>query len=748
MAKDIWTQEEQDDDLEFKNKVFSVSKSALKFSVPNNLKRLNAIRLSKDAGVYNLCLTAFVEGYFRDICNIDFETSKDKTLLSIFRDAEKKIPSGQVLSRTQQQTIDFLFGFIKTKTKDRYTRDENGTGKWVPYKYYACADRVRHCFANQDERNIPFLVECFIDFTKIYGLYQDNKELIDSLIIEDGFFKTIANRQRDEENEEKLLKIGETLIQLMNSGSKSEKEEAKAEFSYQQEQQAIYAKSWRNYHSMMSTLTTEQKSISTHILKQIKNGKPIKLLIKGGPGTGKTLILLNVLQRSLNKNVILLTYTSSLTKYNEYLANTIRFNDTEPLDAENKLESEDNTVNLNEIIRSKISTFDVYFKFILSKALDKKIVLLNDFKSDDVPNLCGNYDFPKDTTMFEYIYEQAKEIWLHLPNKEDYIKCTYSMGKTHPIDSSKWPRREKIWNLINEWSTMLNSTRCHCIPLEYAYYIIHSKKADMINNELKTDYLLIDEIQDLEAAKMETIQKFTRKGYVFTGDMTQSVFVRKALPWGHLLQLKIPELKQKLTENFRSTSPIQKLVNEYRNQMTIIDKDVHTISNGFIPGPLPEGYLCINTEQTFDKILERIHYLKNVMFFSNKEIYIAVPNEQILSDIKDFLKSKGLESENIESDKFNFSEETDKIRLSKIKYIKGIDIPALLIILNEDYTENSYTTNDNLDIYGQENGLYAAMARAMNILNIFFINNSSSYLSSDNSVANLYKIMKKQIIEL
>ena len=83
-----------------------------------------------------------------------------------------------------------------------------------------------------------------------------------------------------------------------------------------------------------------------------------------------------------------------------------------------------------------------------------------------------------------------------------------------------------------------------------------------------------------------------------------------------------------------------------------------------------------------------------------------------------------------------------------MKYVKGIDIPALILLLDKDYVIQRSETNDDLDSNGQENSLYASMARAMNILNIFFVNDDPSLLTTENAVSKLYGIMKTQTINL
>ena len=58
-----------------------------------------------------------------------------------------------------------------------------------------------------------------------------------------------------------------------------------------------------------------------------------------------------------------------------------------------------------------------------------------------------------------------------------------------------------------------------------------------------------------------------------------------------------------------------------------------------------------------------------------------------------------------------------------------------------------------MDIYAQENSIYTCISRAMNILNVFFINSGKMLVPAEdvkknNAVLKLYETMKDNTIEL
>ena len=81
-----------------------------------------------------------------------------------------------------------------------------------------------------------------------------------------------------------------------------------------------YTSANRNYHSRILNLSTEQKNIINEVYEKITTHKEknTDFLIKGGPGTGKTLVLIKLLEKIVtnepSKKTRLLTYTDALSK--------------------------------------------------------------------------------------------------------------------------------------------------------------------------------------------------------------------------------------------------------------------------------------------------------------------------------------------------------------------------------------------------------------------------------------------------
>ena len=710
----------------------------LKFEMEENLARLEK-QSGGDSAFYFLSIISFIEGYLRDkYKSIDpafqFDTTERKYLSEMFRIAGKEISNvvpGKVLSGSERSELGLIYKFMRIHSNGIHSNGKYDTDKCIweepPTEFYIDGDRIRHCFCKQDDNNVRVLVNRFIAFSKIFGFYEEYKDEINKHL-NTPYFDPI--KKHESENSSLSDEIAKALIDIMNTGIDEDKIKSSETFYEYQAEKVLYTKTWRDFQQVVSTLTSEQNAISEELLGKIKKDKSIKKLIKGGPGTGKTLILINILQETPDKDIKLLTYTKSLTSYNKYLSKLISFNGKKLSDSD------------KEKVSNKILSFDDYFTSVAEKICKKKIIPLSSVP--DVRTICDKYNIKKK----DYLFKEAKEIWLHLPDQKKYIDHTYSQAKA--VDKSKQKVREIYWNAVADLSKVFELVDFSFVPLEWGLYKIY-KKEILIPEKFKCDYLLIDEIQDLEAAKIEAIKQLSRKGYIFAGDKTQSVFVRKGLPWGWLKKQELSTTKGELTTNFRSTRPIQDLANSYREVITL--KDTEVISKGFMPGPIPEAYVSKKETDIMEKILERIQFMKEQLFFDNGEFCIVGANDIIISKIKDKLSEKGIECKSIESSDYDFAEFQNAVKLSKIKYVKGIDIPVIILVLDESFIDCSGEKNDGLDIYSQENSIYTCISRAMNILNVFFIDTGTLLMPAEdskknNAVLKLYETMKDNIVTL
>lgn len=715
------------DELKFKEMTsrYTLNDKVLQFDVTENLKRLK-IQSNGDVAFYFLAIISFIEGYLRNKYKeqnpgFDFDRYVENFgLQEKFIYIRKNLPSGRKPTRAERRTLNYIYNFMRLHGE--YDKEESK-------KYLRIdGDRIRHCFCFQTENNLRALIGEFVKFSKIFDFYENNKDLIAELYSDDRFFGPLKRHEIEKELDIAEYNIHILLKEIQNTFGDEKLKLLRLLDEFQVEL-AQYVQTWRDYQLSITLLTNKQREISEEIRNKILKDKSIKKLIKGGPGTGKTLILINILQESLDKDIKLLTYTNSLTNYNKYLSNLISFNGKKLTDSDKK-----NVAN-------RILGYDNYFISIAEKLFNKKIVPLNSVSG--VQKICDKYNIEK-----EDLFEQAREIWLHLPEQKKYVDHTYSQPKS--VDKEQQKIRQIFWDAVEDLDKVFELVETSFVPLEWVLYKIY-KKTVRIPDALKCDYLLIDEIQDLEAAKIEAIKQMSRKGYVFAGDKTQSVFVRKGLPWGWLTKQELSTTKEGLTKNFRSTRPIQDLANAYRKTVNLKDSDA--ISKGFMPGPIPEGYISKKDSVVFEKLIERIKFMKDQLFFENGEFCIVAANDKLLDKIRMELSNQGYNSKSIEADDFDFEKDKDLIKLSKIKYVKGIDIPVIILVLDEAFLDRTGKENDGLDIYSQENSIYTCISRAMNILNVFFIDNGKMLIHSEdakknNAVLKLYETMKDSIVEL
>ncbi len=515
-----------------------------------------------------------------------------------------------------------------------------------------------------------------------------------------------------------------------------------------------YTSANRNYHSRILNLSTEQKNIIDEIYEKINTHKEknTDFLIKGGPGTGKTLVLIKLLEKIVtnepSKKTRLLTYTDALSKYNQYLSE-----EYEKKSTTSKKDSIKKKKNVIKVMNTHIETFDSYFKPSISKILGKDIYEINQ-KADNYKeteeyqrllNLFKSVLKGIDTQDQEIALAQAlNEIWVFCPTEQSYTDNSYQ-GVNAKLTTEQIENRQKIWNYVMKVTAELNKQTA--LPLEFAYYkIATNTDYSVLSDEYKLDYLLIDEIQDLSPSRIRLLSKLNKYACVMAGDLNQSVFIKRQLSWIELgMKFKDnendPNIK-KLANNYRSTIPVQNLANSYRRICKI--KDDNAVSIPFIPGQRPEFAINRNLDESFNNILTKVQCFIDVMRFNAKDICIVVPTDEDLIRIKGLLSDNHLEALKIDDSRFDFKKSNDVIRLSTTKMVKGIDSPIIILLLSESFTDLS--KNGNTDAMSQMNSIYSCITRTMDILSIQTTEKAlRSNLDSneENAITKLFKIWKE-----
>ena len=499
-----------------------------------------------------------------------------------------------------------------------------------------------------------------------------------------------------------------------------------------------YTSAARNYHTRILKLSPEQEEIVDAIFKELSKlnnaDSPEDFLLTGGPGTGKTFVLIKLLEKiateKLNKNVKLLTYSASLNKYNQYLS--------QEYEKKNPQKNE----FITKFMKDNIQTFDSYFIPKMEKILGKSIYTLNlknedEKKSDEYKKIHSIFENLVQENADIAIEEAFNEIWLFSPTKEEYITKSYLGDDINLLEEQK-KLRESIWDMVK--SAELEIEKDNSIPSDYAYYKISSEEKYKHLSEIdKIDFLLIDEIQDLSPTKIRVVSKLNKLSCVMAGDLNQSVFIKRALSWVGLIEkLNTTQYTHHtLEKNYRSTINIQKLANKYREMCDI--KDDNTISESFIPGQDPELSISENLEDALSKILRKIQCYINILNFNPRDICIVVPSDEELIRITGLLHDHQFEAMAMIDPAFDFAKK-NVIRLSTTKQVKGIDSPIVILLLTENFTDEQ--RNGDTDSMTQMNSIYSCITRTMDLLYVQITKNalSSNLKNGENAITKLKKI--------
>ncbi len=402
------------------------------------------------------------------------------------------------------------------------------------------------------------------------------------------------------------------------------------------------------------------------------------IVIKGAPGTGKTLVLISALL-NLNKskgiNPPLLTFSDSLEKYNEYLCSVYHKSLSQQLKITEYSENE-----FKQFINDHVKSFKTWLDDKLTK-MGYNLYKIE--KKDGKKGLVAKYQelekYPEE--LFE---EAINDVW---PN------C-------------KEPSKE----LIEIHNIFENSVEK---PDLYVYWLFSQKKKeelDCYSNDKKEETLIIDEVQDLTKAQLQTARLIAKNGCIIAGDINQSI--RHVFTKWEDLGIDSNTVIE-LTKNYRMSLNIQKLGNSYLSKC---NAGSYSNDSKNIPGPKPQLFTSRKASDLFTQISSSIQLLVNRLNKKYKDIFVVVPTDKEVKSLKTKLTNriKDIKIQILKVDKnenTTFDDE-NTINIGTIESIKGLDCPIVLLLLNDSiFIQRSPETISN--------AIYTVINRAMHLLQIF-----------------------------
>lgn len=699
-----------------------------------------------DEAMTFMAIYSFLEGYMRS----DAREQLDKNIENRFwRDKTPNNPNdlsfGQVIGTFKYKK--YLTGYNKDNPESRFL-DEISSFHGRQSTLSSNTNKIRHEFDELDPSELSVVIWQFIKFAEYNNFSTDEiKKLLESHFLKNwtGFesskiptsitFNDILNNfnidsNKDEEIRNLKKQINDYKLKLDPSNAQestalcykifeaeqkiddieTNKYSAYEDFILNISKALIKSKSFKDFETEILNLSEEQQSIYDFAVKNITDDCGQNLLVKGGPGTGKTLLLIKLLNYYIDqkKSPVLLTYYDSLSKYIKFQFSLI------------------NKAQGNVVHRNQLKTFlKSFYDFMESKIKDalgiETIFKMEEEDSNSVEKAKSKFIglYPQEGN--ELFNEAYNKIW------PDLLSCQAYKERYEKSQESKY---QDYWNKIQDVQNKLNE-ELECVD-RYAYYRFCIEEDAPVPE--KRDYILIDETQDLTNAQLAAVKKLCKHSCIYVGDMNQSIR-NKNVSWKSIGVNINANYSKKLSANYRSTVQIQTLGKKYLECCKIHDDEdlnAEAHSNGLDPA------LIYATESDLrTKIIDSVKLCIDTFNIALGNICIVTFSDEELVDIKKLLAQESIESDRI-SEGFEFGEE--KIRLSTVKYIKGIDCPVLLFVADSRYVseEKSGISQENL-----ANSIYTCITRAMYFLQIFVTEESKSNIA----IKELVELMENKDIE-
>ena len=516
--------------------------------------------------------------------------------------------------------------------------------------------------------------------------------------LQEDYDEQIANNRKNKEKIDELRRL-KNEAEMENRKAQETIQEQISKLSDAQSyidnlaRMTSYTRTRYDYEQSLLRLTREQESI----VNQVKFEHDF--LVKGSAGTGKSLVLLKTLEKLIQRkdatSFKLITFSRSLEKYNRYVAQLMNI--------ENPIEEELITTSENytgKIIADAFSGKE--FSYDLCRCLENEEVVSGNPLGKEIWTELDKFILPKCISKKEYCDEKINRTGMKkLPNGTD---------------------RNKIWVAVEaifaEWDKMDK------ISVQYANYKVVSeidKGEYTIPANLKTDYLFVDEAQDLTVTTLRLLKYSVNKNLILAGDNDQSVY-QPGFAWTKA-GIDVVGNSRALNVNFRSTIQIQEVAEKYRQLMKGFDKKNRPET--FRIGAPVELHEEQNQAEAFESILDSVNLCIQSLGYEPENICLIAGKRDYLSALQGLLKEKlDLESDFVNSEDFSFAKK-GVVRLATPQSCKGLDFPIVLYYLDHRAHFLNVYDEETADKMNR-NMIYTAITRGIELLHIFMLKDSNS----------------------
>ncbi len=450
----------------------------------------------------------------------------------------------------------------------------------------------------------------------------------------------------------------------------------------------LYTRTRRDYERGLMRLTSEQREA----IDEIRPGHDF--LIRGGAGTGKTIVLLHAFERARRERdaelgfgrparMALLTYTTTLVKYDKYLAGVLR------------------AEGLDELI----TTADSFFLARLRR-VDARLRVDYGVVARLAAALNGT-EFLSDA---ELAAEIEDFLFANAVTREEYLEdVVLRRGMRQPLSAAEralvWGIRARVIDEMERSGTVSkNWSRLRLID--------HLERTPGDPGICDVDLAYIDESQDLTAVDLKALKLMTRRGLVLAGDAGQTIYgigspYRRA-------GIDIAGRTRVLRTSFRTTCPIQETADRYRALTRREEEEPNP--QAFREGPVPELYTAATRDELDRLLTARVALFVDTLGYDPENVTVLAPTRGDVARVGQLLDRAGRQWVSIRDEAFSFAS-GDAVRLCTLHSSKGLDFPVVLLYLPALPApgDRDEAASDTL----ARNLIYVAMTRAMDNLSVF-----------------------------
>lgn len=449
----------------------------------------------------------------------------------------------------------------------------------------------------------------------------------------------------------------------------------------------IYTRNRIEFEQSISTLTPEQEqAVSAVTMKR-------DFLIKGGAGTGKSLVLIEALRRSLEQKeldfdagyIVFLTYTRTLARYNASVA----------------------AIKHMQLPVKMIRTIDSFYLRLL-RTIDSGF----GFDYEVVERFCESCTPLGFLSPEELAGEIESFLFANAVSREEYLEeRILRRGMRRPLGSDQ---REQVWRIRDDLVAEMEREKRFSKNYSRIKLLDHLRSHPTDGGLRSISHVFLDEVQDLVPVDLMVMREIARRSLIMAGDTDQSLYTGQS-PFGRA-GISITGTTRILRTNFRNTCQIHRIAEEFRRLGPEGSWDAANEPVAFREGPPPELYEADSEQELLDLLAKKAELFVDDLGYDPGNIAVLVPRNREIDHVGRALAARGRSWVNLTDREFRFADQ-ESLRLCTLHSSKGLDFPVVLLYL--PYLPRRELYDEERTEKLVRNLVYVGMTRAMDCLDIF-----------------------------